>query len=61
MKKKFSYSTSDELSRPRKFVVNSIERISGRKKLEKLPWPTGVLEKKFWLIWVNPPYPPERP
>ena len=36
MKKKFSYSKSDELSRPRKFVVNSIERISGRKKLEKL-------------------------
>ena len=36
MKKKFSYSSNDELSRPRKFIVNSIEKISGRKKLEKL-------------------------
>ena len=36
MKKKFSYSSNDELSRPRKFIVNSIERISGRRKLEKL-------------------------
>ena len=36
MKKKFSYSTSDELTRPRKFVVKSIERLSGRKKVEKV-------------------------
>ena len=25
------------------------------------PWPIGVLENKFWLILVNPPYPPVRP
>ena len=22
------------------------------------PWPTGVLEKQFWLFMVNPPIPP---
>ena len=53
MKKKFSYSTSDELSRPRKFVVNSIERISGRKKLEKLYESYDEETRDPYLFWSD--------
>ena len=35
-------------------LVETKEKFAG-------PWPTGVLENKFWLFLVNPPYPPERP
>ena len=53
MKKKFSYSSSEELSRPRKFIVNSIEKISGRKKLEKLYESYDEETRDPYLFWSD--------
>ena len=53
MKKKFSYATSQDLARPRKFVINRIERISGRKKLEKLYESYDEETRDPYLFWSD--------
>ena len=53
MQNKFSYSSSDELSRPKKFIVNSIEKISGRKKLEKLYSQYDEKKREPHLFWSD--------
>ena len=52
MKKKFSYS-SNELSKPKQFIINSIEKISGRKKLEKLYQQYNEEDSKPHLFWTD--------
>ena len=52
MKKTFSYS-SKELSKPKQFIVNSIEKISGRKKLEKLYQQYDEENRKPHLFWTD--------
>ena len=53
MKNKFSYSSADELSRPKKFIVNSIEKLSGRKKLEKLYSHYDSQNREPHLFWSD--------
>ena len=52
MKKTFSYS-SNELSKPKQFIVNSIEKISGRKKLEKLYQQYDEENREPHLFWTD--------
>jgi putative hemolysin len=52
MKKTFSYS-SKELSKPKQFIVNSIEKISGRKKLEKLYQQYDEENREPHLFWSD--------
>lgn len=52
MKKKFSYS-SNELSKPKQFIINSIEKISGRKKLEKLYQQYNEDDSKPHMFWTD--------
>ena len=52
MKKTFSYS-SKELSKPKQFIVNSIEKISGRKKLEKLYQQYDEENREPHLFWTD--------
>lgn len=52
MKKSFSYS-SNELSKPKQFIINSIEKISGRKKLEKLYQQYDEESRAPHLFWSD--------
>jgi len=52
MKNTFSYS-SNELSKPKQFIVNSIEKISGRKKLEKLYQQYDEENTEPHLFWTD--------
>ena len=53
MKNKLSYSSSEELSKPKKFIVNSIEKISGRKRLEKLYEQYDKQKREPHLFWSD--------
>ena len=52
MRQKFSYS-SNELSKPKQFIINSIEKISGRKKLEKLYQQYDEEGSQPHLFWTD--------